>query len=73
MWPAITRMPFVAPVPARMFAVLVALIAALPIRDYLMERRVHPISVWAPSSSWRRFRVGSSSATATRGTASPPG
>lgn len=47
MWPAITRMPFVAPVPARMFAVLVVLIAAVPIRDYLVDRRVRPISAWS--------------------------
>jgi hypothetical protein len=46
MWPAITRMPLIAPHPVRMFGVLIALIVALPIRDYLAQRRLHPASTW---------------------------
>jgi hypothetical protein len=46
MWPAITRIPYVAPDPVRMFGLLVALVAALPVHDYLTERRVHPVSMW---------------------------
>lgn len=46
MWPAITRIPFVAPHPARMFGLLVALVVALPVRDYLLRRRLHPASAW---------------------------
>jgi multisubunit Na+/H+ antiporter MnhE subunit len=46
MWPAITRMPFVAPHPARMFGLLVALVVALPAHDYLLRRRLHPVSTW---------------------------
>ena len=29
-----------------MFGVLIALIVALPIRDYLAQRRLHPASTW---------------------------
>ena len=47
MWPAITRMPYVAPHPPRMFALLAALVVALPVRDYIVRRRVHPVSIWA--------------------------
>jgi hypothetical protein len=46
MWPAITRMPLIAPNPARMFGVLIALVVALPVRDYLVRRRLHPVSTW---------------------------
>lgn len=46
MWPAITRMPYVAPRPLPMFALLLALVLAMPLRDYLVERRLHPVSVW---------------------------
>jgi hypothetical protein len=46
MWPAITRMPFVAPHPARMFGLLIALVVALPVHDYVAWRRLHPASTW---------------------------
>lgn len=46
MWPAITRMPFVAPHPVRMFGLLVALVVALPVHDYVARRRLHPVSAW---------------------------
>ena len=46
MWPAITRMPLIAPNPARMFGLLIALVVALPVRDYLARRRLHPASTW---------------------------
>ena len=46
MWPAITRIPFVAPHPERMFGLLVALVVAVPVRDYLLRRRLHPASLW---------------------------
>src|SRR5512133_2564136 len=46
MWPAITRMPLIAPNPARMFGLLIALVVALPVRDYLVRRRLHPASTW---------------------------
>ena len=45
MWPAITRIPLVAPQPVRMFGLLAALVVAMPVRDYLTdERRLHPVS-----------------------------
>jgi hypothetical protein len=46
MWPAITRMPLIAPHPVRMFGLLIALVVALPVRDYLVRRRLHPVSTW---------------------------
>ena len=46
MWPAITRMPMIAPNPARMFGLLIALVVALPVHDYLARRRLHPASTW---------------------------
>jgi hypothetical protein len=46
MWPAITRMPLIAPNPARMFGLLIALVVALPVRDYVVARRLHPVSTW---------------------------
>ncbi len=46
MWPAITRMPFVAPHPARMFGLLIALVVALPVYDYVTRRRLHVVSTW---------------------------
>jgi len=48
MWPAITRMPYVAPHPPRMFGLLLLLVVAMPVRDYLSRRRVHPVSIWGP-------------------------
>lgn len=46
MWPAITRMPLIAPNPARMFGLLIALVVALPVRDYFVRRRLHAASTW---------------------------
>ena len=46
MWPAITRMPYVAPHIPAMFGLLLALLAALPVRDYLTLRRIHPVTWW---------------------------
>ena len=48
MWPAITRMPYVAPHRPRMFGLLLLLVLAMPVRDYLAKRRVHPVAVWGP-------------------------
>ena len=48
MWPAITRMPYVAPYPPRMFGLLLLLVLAVPVRDYVTYRRVHPVAVWGP-------------------------
>jgi len=48
MWPAITRMPYVAPRPPRMFGLLLLLVLAVPVRDYVTNRRVHPVAVWGP-------------------------
>jgi len=70
MWPAITRMPLVAPNPALMFALLAVLAFAWTLRDWLVDHRVHPASLWggiliaasfpariaiAHSSVWHRF------------------
>jgi len=46
MWPAITRIPYIAPDPVRMFGLLLALVIALPAHDYITARRVHPVSMW---------------------------
>jgi hypothetical protein len=46
MWPAITRMPFIAPNPALMYALLAALAFAWTLRDWLVDHRVHPASLW---------------------------
>jgi uncharacterized membrane protein len=48
MWPAITRMPYIAPRPPRMFGILLLLLLALPVRDYLTTRRAHPVAIWGP-------------------------
>jgi hypothetical protein len=40
-WPAITRFPFVAGMPLRMFGLLALLLLALPLHDVLSRRRVH--------------------------------
>ena len=70
MWPAITRMPYVAPRLLPMFGLLFLLVIAMPVRDYLAQRRVHPISIWGSvaivasfpirqligtSDTWRHF------------------
>ena len=70
MWPAITRMPYVAPRPFPMFSLLLALVIAMPVRGYLVQRRMHPVSVWgaliivasfpirqviAMTDAWHRF------------------
>jgi len=46
MWPAITRMPYVAPHTPAMFGLLLVLLAALPVRDYLTARRIHQVTWW---------------------------
>jgi hypothetical protein len=48
MWPAITRMPYVAPRPPRMFGLLLLLVLAMPAWDYWTNRRVHPVAIWGP-------------------------
>ena len=45
-WPAIVRMPYIAPRPGAMFGVLAALVMAPPVRDLLLTRRLHPASFW---------------------------
>ncbi|PYR70686.1 MAG: hypothetical protein DMF88_02085 [Acidobacteria bacterium] len=46
MWPAITRIPYIAPHSGPMFGLLLALVAAAPIRDYTTRRRIHPVTLW---------------------------
>jgi hypothetical protein len=46
MWPAITRMPYVAGRPILMFGLLSALVLASAVRDRLIHARVHPVSLW---------------------------
>lgn len=46
MWPAITRMQFIAPKPFLMFPLLALLVFAWAIRDWVVEHRVHPVSLW---------------------------
>ena len=46
MWPAITRMPFIAPNPMRMYSLLAVLAFAWILRDWLVDRRVHAASLW---------------------------
>ena len=46
MWPAITRMPYVAGRPILMFGLLGALVLASAVRDVLLRSRVHPVSLW---------------------------
>jgi len=48
MWPAITRMPYVAPRPPRMFGLLLLLLLVVPARDYLTTRRIHPVAILGP-------------------------
>ena len=70
MWPSITRMPYVAPSTPRMFGLLLLLVLAVPVRDYLTSRRVHPVGIWgalvilasfpirqaiAATAAWRHF------------------
>jgi hypothetical protein len=45
-WPAITRMPYVAGRPIVMFAMLSALVLASALRDLLLRASVHPVSLW---------------------------
>lgn len=45
MWPAITRMPFVAGRPALMFGLLASLVLATAVRDRLVYSRFHPTSL----------------------------
>jgi hypothetical protein len=46
MWPAITRMPYVAGRPIVMFSLLGALVLALAARDRVVQGRIHPVSLW---------------------------
>ena len=46
MWPAITRMPYVAGRPMLMFGLLSALVLASAVRDLLLRIRIHPVSLW---------------------------
>jgi hypothetical protein len=46
MWPAITRMPYVAGRPALMFGLLAALVLAPAVYDRLSYTRFHPVSLW---------------------------
>lgn len=46
MWPAITRMPYVAGRPALMFGLLAALVLAPAVYDRLSYSRFHPVSLW---------------------------
>jgi len=46
MWPAITRMPYVAGRPAWMFGLLAALVLAPAVYDRLYYSRFHPVSLW---------------------------
>ena len=46
MWPAITRMPYVAGRPALMLGLLAALVLASAVRDFFSCNRVHPVSLW---------------------------
>jgi hypothetical protein len=46
MWPAITRMPYVAGRPIVMFSLLGSLVLALAARDRVVRGRIHPVSLW---------------------------
>jgi hypothetical protein len=46
MWPAITRMPYVAGRFPAMLAIMAALMIGPPVSDLLSRRRVHPVDVW---------------------------
>lgn len=46
MWPAITRIPYVAGRFPAMLALMAALVMAPPILDLMSRRRVHPVDVW---------------------------
>ena len=46
MWPAITRMPYVAGRPVLMFGLLLALVLAPAVYDRLSYSRIHPVSLW---------------------------
>ena len=46
MWPAITRMPYVAGRPILMFGLLGALVLASAGRDAWLRSRVYPVSLW---------------------------
>ena len=45
-WPAITRMPYVAGRPIVMFTLLTTLVLASAVHDLLLHARVHPVSLW---------------------------
>ena len=46
MWPAITRIPYVAGRPVLMFGLLSALVLASAARDLMLHSRVHAVSLW---------------------------
>ena len=46
MWPAITRMPIIGGSPALMFGWFSALLFAWAVRDKVVDRRIHPVSLW---------------------------
>jgi hypothetical protein len=45
-WPAITRMPYVAGRPILMFGLLGALVLASAVHDVVLYARIHPVSLW---------------------------
>jgi hypothetical protein len=46
MWPAITRMPYIAGRPILMFGLLASLVLASSVRDIVVRARLHPVSLW---------------------------
>ena len=46
LWPAITRLPYVAPKLPLMFGVLTLFVLAGPLFDFISRRRVHPVYIW---------------------------
>lgn len=46
MWPAITRLPYVRGQFLPMFGLIVLLVLAGPIHDWITRRRVHPVYIW---------------------------
>ena len=56
-WPAITRMPYVAGRPVAMFGLLTALVLAPAIYDRISSRRFQPVSLWGGLSVLAVFFV----------------
>ena len=46
MWPAITRLPYLRGHFLPMFGVLVLLVLAVPVHEFITRRRAHPVYVW---------------------------